>query len=199
MARIARAVAPGVPHHVTQRGVRRMDVFFSDADRSLAPAGQARSEERRGTKTAYYGGSMHRHRPPRLSRRGGRSAPFSTARRGIPPFGGKAEEEHRRELSTYVRKLNKSRVFGAASHRRSREHLLSAYGAPIERLCSNRGDGRLGSAPLDAGACRGAVEGEPLMNAIDISRGGRYDALESRDFRSLRDFGSLSSGGSVWP
>jgi len=33
MARIARVVVPGLPHHVVQRGVRRMDVFFSDADR----------------------------------------------------------------------------------------------------------------------------------------------------------------------
>ena len=32
MARIARAVAPGLPHHVTQRGNRRMDVFFGDED-----------------------------------------------------------------------------------------------------------------------------------------------------------------------
>lgn len=33
MPRISRVVVPGCPHHVTQRGVRRMDVFFSDADR----------------------------------------------------------------------------------------------------------------------------------------------------------------------
>ena len=33
MARIARVVVPGIPHHITQRGVRRMDVFFSDDDR----------------------------------------------------------------------------------------------------------------------------------------------------------------------
>lgn len=32
MPRFARAVVPGVPHHVTQRGVRRMQVFFSHAD-----------------------------------------------------------------------------------------------------------------------------------------------------------------------
>ncbi len=32
MARFARIVVPGVPHHVTQRGARRMQVFFSDAD-----------------------------------------------------------------------------------------------------------------------------------------------------------------------
>ncbi len=33
MARIARVVVPDIPHHVVQRGVRRMHVFFSDADR----------------------------------------------------------------------------------------------------------------------------------------------------------------------
>lgn len=30
---MARVVIPGVPHHVTQRGVRSMDVFFDDEDR----------------------------------------------------------------------------------------------------------------------------------------------------------------------
>jgi len=33
MARIARVIVPGLPHHVTQRGVRSMDVFRDDADR----------------------------------------------------------------------------------------------------------------------------------------------------------------------
>lgn len=32
MARIARLVVPGLPHHVTQRGNRRLNVFFSDND-----------------------------------------------------------------------------------------------------------------------------------------------------------------------
>ena len=32
MARRARAVFPGIPHHVTQRGVRRMRVFFTADD-----------------------------------------------------------------------------------------------------------------------------------------------------------------------
>ncbi len=32
MARIARVVAAGLPHHVTQRGNRRQQTFFSDAD-----------------------------------------------------------------------------------------------------------------------------------------------------------------------
>jgi putative transposase len=33
MPRLARQVFSGVPHHVTQRGNRRENVFFSDADR----------------------------------------------------------------------------------------------------------------------------------------------------------------------
>ena len=33
MARIARIVIPGVPHHIIQRGNRRQDVFFCDEDR----------------------------------------------------------------------------------------------------------------------------------------------------------------------
>jgi len=35
MARLARVVAPGVAHHVTQRGNRRQQVFFTDADYRL--------------------------------------------------------------------------------------------------------------------------------------------------------------------
>lgn len=32
MARLARLVVPGIPHHVTQRGNRRLPVFFGDND-----------------------------------------------------------------------------------------------------------------------------------------------------------------------
>lgn len=34
MARLSRIVIPDVAHHVTQRGNRRLPVFFSDADRT---------------------------------------------------------------------------------------------------------------------------------------------------------------------
>ena len=34
MARIARIVVPGIPHHIVQRGNRRQDVFFSDSDKN---------------------------------------------------------------------------------------------------------------------------------------------------------------------
>src|SRR4030042_4613527 len=32
MARLARVVIPGLPHHVTQRGNRRQQTFFNDED-----------------------------------------------------------------------------------------------------------------------------------------------------------------------
>jgi putative transposase len=32
MARLARAVIPGIPHHITQRGNRRQETFFSEED-----------------------------------------------------------------------------------------------------------------------------------------------------------------------
>jgi putative transposase len=32
MARLARVLAPGLPHHVTQRGNRRQQAFFCDED-----------------------------------------------------------------------------------------------------------------------------------------------------------------------
>ncbi len=38
MPRIARPVFAGVPHHITQRGNRREDVFFNEADRAAYPA-----------------------------------------------------------------------------------------------------------------------------------------------------------------
>ena len=34
MARLARVVWPGIPHHITQRGTRREEVFFTDEDRT---------------------------------------------------------------------------------------------------------------------------------------------------------------------
>ena len=52
MARIARFVVPGLPHHVTQRGARRERAFFGDGDfalyRDLSPSNAA-STARRGS------------------------------------------------------------------------------------------------------------------------------------------------------
>jgi putative transposase len=46
MARFARLVVPGHPHHVTQRGVRSIDIFADDEDR-LAYLDFMREEARR--------------------------------------------------------------------------------------------------------------------------------------------------------
>jgi len=35
MARYARIVIPGAPHHVTQRGNRREPIFFEDGDQEI--------------------------------------------------------------------------------------------------------------------------------------------------------------------
>lgn len=35
MPRLARNIFPGIPHHITQRGNRREDIFFSDEDRLI--------------------------------------------------------------------------------------------------------------------------------------------------------------------
>jgi putative transposase len=54
MARIARVVVPGIPHHVTQRGNRRMDVFFSDEDREEYLSLLVESGERHGLEFLGY-------------------------------------------------------------------------------------------------------------------------------------------------
>ena len=38
MPRIARIIVPGAPHHITQRGNNRQDVFFVDDDRRVCLA-----------------------------------------------------------------------------------------------------------------------------------------------------------------
>ena len=35
MPRVARIVIPDVPHHITQRGNNRQDIFFVDDDRRV--------------------------------------------------------------------------------------------------------------------------------------------------------------------
>jgi len=56
MARMARLVVRGLPHHVTQRGVRSVDIFDDDEDRGGEPrraadagdgAGRCRGNARR--------------------------------------------------------------------------------------------------------------------------------------------------------
>ncbi|MFW6107011.1 MAG: transposase [bacterium] len=54
MARIARVVMPGVPHHVTQRGNRRMETFFCDEDYEEYLALMAASCSRLGVEVWAY-------------------------------------------------------------------------------------------------------------------------------------------------
>ena len=49
MARLSRIVIPSVPHHVTQRGNRRLPIFFSDEDRVAYLALIAEASEAHGT------------------------------------------------------------------------------------------------------------------------------------------------------
>ncbi|CAN7241341.1 hypothetical protein LJR219_000961 [Phenylobacterium sp. LjRoot219] len=48
MARFARVIAPGLPHHVTQRGNRRAPIFFEDGDQEIYRDLLAEQARRRG-------------------------------------------------------------------------------------------------------------------------------------------------------
>jgi putative transposase len=54
MARLARAVAPGVPHHITQRGNRRQPVFFNTGDYAFYLAALAGRCADEGVETLAY-------------------------------------------------------------------------------------------------------------------------------------------------
>jgi putative transposase len=54
MARIARLVVPGVPHHVTQRGNRRQTTFFGDDDYRLYRDLLAEAADRAGAEVWAY-------------------------------------------------------------------------------------------------------------------------------------------------
>jgi putative transposase len=54
MARIARLVVPGIPHHVTQRGNRRETTFFTDADYRLYLALLGESAAKAGAEVWAY-------------------------------------------------------------------------------------------------------------------------------------------------
>lgn len=54
MPRIARVVAAGLPHHVTQRGNRQQEVFLDDADRRLYLDLLARYREKHGLEIFAY-------------------------------------------------------------------------------------------------------------------------------------------------
>ncbi|MBP6014639.1 MAG: transposase [Alphaproteobacteria bacterium] len=54
MARLARAVAPGVPHHITQRGNRRQQVFFNAEDYAAYVANLAARCRAEGVEVLAY-------------------------------------------------------------------------------------------------------------------------------------------------
>jgi len=86
MARIARIVASGVPHHITQGGNRRQPVFFSDldyqtylelfvtleqagrlGDMGLLPHAQSRAYRRNTTNRSVAAQGLERSTPPILA------------------------------------------------------------------------------------------------------------------------------------
>jgi putative transposase len=54
MARLARAVAAGLPHHITQRGTDHQRVFFTDTDRNVHLDLLATSAERARMRLLAY-------------------------------------------------------------------------------------------------------------------------------------------------
>lgn len=54
MSRRERIVIPNLPHHITQRGVRKQDVFFSDADREVYKALLAHYSQKFGLDILAY-------------------------------------------------------------------------------------------------------------------------------------------------
>jgi putative transposase len=54
MPRLARIVVPGLPHHITQRGNNRQDVFFAEEDRRRYLAILAEQSERFGLRIGGY-------------------------------------------------------------------------------------------------------------------------------------------------
>jgi putative transposase len=54
MARLARVIAPGLPHHVTQRGNRREPIFFEDGDQEVYLDLLAQQTRRRGVEVWAY-------------------------------------------------------------------------------------------------------------------------------------------------
>jgi putative transposase len=54
MARLARVIIPGLPHHVTQRGNRREPIFFEDGDQEVYRDLLAEQVRRRGVAVWAY-------------------------------------------------------------------------------------------------------------------------------------------------
>ena len=58
MTRISRIVARGYPHHVTQRGVRSMDIFHSNDERRSYLQAVKEETDRFGVETEDFSGCL---------------------------------------------------------------------------------------------------------------------------------------------
>jgi REP-associated tyrosine transposase len=158
MARIARFIVPGLPHHVTQRGNRRERIFFSDDDYALYRSLLASQCRKQAVSCwAYCLMPNHVHlilvpdRPESLGRALGEThRRYSTAinaRLGVTGhlfqarFGSAAmDEEHLIAAARYVA-LNPVR---ARLVERAEDWRWSSVGAHL----SGRDDGLVSVAPL---------------------------------------------------
>src|SRR5271157_1404783 len=93
MARLARVIAPGMPHHVTQRGNRRQETFFGEEDYQhyLELMSQFCRAEQVAICSADWWGrlpSPERNKTDNISRGGlAMSRPTLQRARATPPFG----------------------------------------------------------------------------------------------------------------
>ena len=179
MARIARFIAPGLPHHVTQRGNRRERVFFTDEDYALYHGLLASQCRKQGVACwAYCLMPNHVHlilvpdRPESLARALGEThRRYSTAingRLGVTGhlfqarFGSAAmDEEHLMAAARYVA-LNpvRARLVERAEDWRWSSvgaHLAGPRRRPGERRAADRALRALRRSDRDGAARRGFV------------------------------------------
>ena len=184
MARIARFVVPGVPHHVTQRGNRRERVFFGDDDFELYKHWLAEQGRKHGVvcwayclmpnhvhlilvpdSAAALGralGETHRRYSAAINARLRVTGHLFQARYGSAAM----DEEHLMAAARYV-SLNPVR---ARLVRRAQDWRWSSVRAHL----SGRDDGLAIVAPL-LGRCAGRfadlLETEPPVEALSALRG----------------------------
>lgn len=159
MPRLSRVVLPGFAHHVTQRGVRRGDIFFDDSDRALYLRHMSEQTEKFGVRILCYClmtnhvhllavpesatalasaiGEAHRRYTWQLNRRIGATGYLFQGRFASCPLG----ESHLGAAARYV--------------------LLNPVRA---RLVARAADYRWSSAAFHAGA----IEQDPLIERNDL-------------------------------
>lgn len=156
MARFARLVVPGYPHHITQRGVRSIDIFADDGDRLAYLGFMAEEAARFGvTILAWCLMTNHVHLIAQ-------PAEIDSLARAI----GEAHRRYTRmkNFSEGVRGYLFQGRFGSCVL--DQQHLLAA-GRYVER---NPVNAKLVRSPLDYpwSSCRyhcGLVENDPLISA----------------------------------